>query len=593
MMVSTDSARQWYPREEFVACNADHIQIAKLKRGENSIYPSVRWAIKKALLSAGDLYSEAKGIHYGESRNLQSADEASVTRRSLSQFIHPQTSIPSDDRTAGTTSTSLSSPSEETIDQQIRRLEEEKSANNSTTQSKSNSLNNIPLWCSDVDVSKSDDIQSSTAPTKSLDTNKAYASFAENNATSIGTDFTIGIDLEVTASEYTREDSKPDLTRKEDDKNEVPQTENFNVSTNGTKSMIMDEVMESAITEGDEAKIREVLAHSYDVNCKDDDGMTPLLLAARFKHENIVRLLLEKCAHPGARCCKGQKTLHWLTMNPRRQITETLIDLLLMNRPPFEVADSKGLTPLMAACTSGHLLLATRLMRHGADVHAKDKSGQTALYHAAYNGRAQMISMLLDNGAELEAKCCLDRTSLHAAAMGPSDSSNTVQELIRAGADKEATCSRPLHGLADRHFRPLHLAIWQRNKACVNCLLESGANIEAPTEPRRWRPLHWAAEVGSVEAVKAILDHGANIEAPNNKGGRPLHIAAINGQLEAIEAILGHGADIEARDNDRSRPLHCAAIYGQIGAIKALLDHGANIEATAFRAKTPQHYADI
>ena len=66
MMVSLDSARQWYPREEFVACNADHIQIAKLKRGENSIYPCVRWAVKKALLGAGDLDSEAKEIHYSK-----------------------------------------------------------------------------------------------------------------------------------------------------------------------------------------------------------------------------------------------------------------------------------------------------------------------------------------------------------------------------------------------------------------------------------------------------------------------------------------------------------------------------------------------
>lgn len=64
MMVSLDSARQWYTREKLVACNADHSQIAKLKRGESSIYPSVSWAVKQAMLSAGDLYSKAKGQHH-------------------------------------------------------------------------------------------------------------------------------------------------------------------------------------------------------------------------------------------------------------------------------------------------------------------------------------------------------------------------------------------------------------------------------------------------------------------------------------------------------------------------------------------------
>ena len=555
MMVSLDSARQWYPREEFVACNADHTQIAKLKRGENSIYPSVRWAIKKALLSAGDLYSEAKGIHYGESRTLQSADEASAVRRSLLQVTHRQTSIPSDDRIAGLASKPSRSPSEDTMDQQIRRLEVEKSANSGDIQSKSNPFKNISQRCSGVDVSKGDDIQSSTTPTKSLETDQASVLFDEDHATSKGTDLTEFLGVKVTTSEDTEEHSNPDPARKGDDENSAPQIEDSNVSTNGTKSTILDKMMESAITEGDEAKTRELLAHSYDVNCRDDDGMTPLLLAARLKHENILRLLLERGADPRVRCDKGKTTLHWLTMNPRTHITETLVDLLLQNRPPFENADGGGRTPLMAACISGDLLLAKRLIRHGADPRAASSSGSTALHHAAYNGRAPMISILIDYGAELEVKDCEGYTPLHYAAIGLSDSSDTVGQLIRAGADKEATSVATVVRV-DSQFTPLHLAIQHSNKACVTYLLESGANIEAPTT-WRWRPLHFAAKKG--QFVKAILDHGVNIEAPDRSGERPLHIAVNEGQSQAIKALLDHGANIEAPDRSGERPLHIAA----------------------------------
>ena len=52
MMVPIDSARLFLPRETLVACNTDHTKILKLKRGESSIYPSVRWAIKQALVKA-------------------------------------------------------------------------------------------------------------------------------------------------------------------------------------------------------------------------------------------------------------------------------------------------------------------------------------------------------------------------------------------------------------------------------------------------------------------------------------------------------------------------------------------------------------
>ena len=591
MMVSLDSARQWYPREEFVACNADHSQIAKLKRGENSIYPSVRWAVKKALLSAGDLYSEAKAVHYGESRDLHSADEASAMRRSLLQVTHHQTSILSDDCKAGLASTKSRPPSEDTINEEIRHLEVDNFANRGDTQPKSNPFNSISQECSGLDVSTRDDIQSSTTPTNSVETDKGSVSFDEDNATSRGTGFTTSLGLEVTTSEEPREDSNPDPARKEDDKNQPPQADDSNVSANGNKSMIMAGVVKSAITEGDEAKTRKLLAYSYDVNCKDGDGMTPLLLAARFKHEKIVRLLLEQGADPRAKCSKAQTTLHWLTMSPRTQITETLIDLLLRYRPPFEVVDGDGRTPLMASCTSGDSLLAERLIRHGADVRAKQNSGKTALYYAAYNGRATMISMLLDYGAELEVRDCQGDTPLHSAVFGPSDSSETVEQLIRAGADKEATSFNTQED-GDSRFRPLHYAIRQRNKACVAYLLESDIDIEAPTRDK-WRPLHMAASAGQFQVFKVLLDHGADIEARDNVGRRPLHYAALKGYLEEVKALLDHGADIEARNNDGGRPLHFAVTKHHLPIINVLLDHGADIEARGNEGWGPLHLAAL
>ena len=89
MMVSLDSARQWYPREKLVACNANHSQIAKLKRGESGIYPSVRWAVKQAMLSAGDLYSDAVGYHTQNAANApETAHQARPQALSLDSSEH-------------------------------------------------------------------------------------------------------------------------------------------------------------------------------------------------------------------------------------------------------------------------------------------------------------------------------------------------------------------------------------------------------------------------------------------------------------------------------------------------------------------------
>lgn len=475
MMVSLDSARQWYPREEFVACNADHSQIAKLKRGENSIYPSVRWAIKKALLSAGDLYSEAKKTRHSESRNPESADEKPDIRRSLMQVTHRPASLPSYDRTADSNLTASTSLSENTVDQKIRHVsgaEVDQSVHCDDTQFETNPLKEtVSQWRSGIKISGLDDTQPSANPTESAETDVASVLFDKDNADSKITDLTVSLGAEFTVSREARKGTSPDPTGKEAESNTVLQADSLNNSTKTTKSLTMDKVMESVITGGDEVKTRYLLAHFYDVNCTGEDGITPLLLAARYRHENLVRLLLEQGADPRARCDKGRTTLHWLDSVPEKPITETLIDLLLGDRPPFEVQDGGGVTPLMVACQIGELLLAKRLIRHGADVRVGNSEGATALHYATSFGNTQMVSLLINYGAEIEARTLDGRTPLHHAAASPSDSSATVEILLQAGANKEATTE-------SSRFTPLHLAILRHNEACVHCLLQSGAGIK-------------------------------------------------------------------------------------------------------------------
>ena len=114
MMVQLDSARLWYPREARVACNADHSQIAKLKCGEGSIYPSVRWAIKQALLSAADLYN--RGEQKGKTANDVSDNDAAPHPRIL-HSSHRRSSISSEPRAPGLLVEQSRSLSEGAIDQ--------------------------------------------------------------------------------------------------------------------------------------------------------------------------------------------------------------------------------------------------------------------------------------------------------------------------------------------------------------------------------------------------------------------------------------------------------------------------------------------
>jgi hypothetical protein len=59
MMVSPDSAQQYYSKEKRVPVDADHSQLAKLKRGQNGVYPNVKSAIKHGLISTAKIMARA------------------------------------------------------------------------------------------------------------------------------------------------------------------------------------------------------------------------------------------------------------------------------------------------------------------------------------------------------------------------------------------------------------------------------------------------------------------------------------------------------------------------------------------------------
>ena len=130
----------------------------------------------------------------------------------------------------------------------------------------------------------------------------------------------------------------------------------------------------------------------------------------------------------------------------------------------------------------------------------------------------------------------LSRTPLHQAACSLSDSSDTLEQLLLAGADKEARSQYSWR-------TPLQLAVKSNNKACVTHLLKSGVNIDA-SDTDGYTSLHDAARRGQLEIVAALLDHGANPTIKTSRlqlGTKPSGVAISDvptAQKEKIRTLL-------------------------------------------------------
>lgn len=183
--------------------------------------------------------------------------------------------------------------------------------------------------------------------------------------------------------------------------------------------------------------------------------------------------------------------------------------LLLQHRPHLEQPDDHGMTPLMWSARAGHLTL-TRMLDHGANIHASDQGSRTSLHHAVYGHNPNLVALLIRRSVGIGARVkCHDgrETDLHYACSGSSSfHAQIVRIWLDAGADKDA----PDGG----RVTPLHLAAEKGNidSSIIN-LIHFGAGMEADDANGR-KPPHYAVHFGHPLAFQTLLDHGALMTKP-------------------------------------------------------------------------------
>ena len=622
MMVSLDSARQWYPREKLVACNADHTQIAKLKRGENSIYPSVKFAIKQAMLSAGDLYNESKSKQH-EIMDLRASyddhpleaklpgsylAESNPVESLISPVIHQSHEVIETSRQSSTLNTNhtfygeqeashLSSPLDTTVLGWQRDVEEHNKANRRSP----------PSFADRTETgTKSDNNEKHFSRLQSQYSGKTFdLGIEEPSMSSVPETLSSGhgeaksrkepLPPEASTGESVNHSAeRVQVSRGESDHHDMSKNDAIAKSPSGQeqsndKSKISDGRMISddddeltkAIKEGNEEETRKLLNLNYAVNrrSKCDDGATPLITATKYRQQKLVKFLLEQGASTTARDNDGNTTLHFLASATDSShdiieglVNENIVELLLESQPPLETFNNDGNTPLMQAVRYGQKYLVERLILSSANVAASNSEGLTALHFAALEARCpEIISILAEAGAAVNATITGTlRTPLHLAGSSSQNSAEVTERLIAAGADKEALD-------IDRNT-PLHVATLQNNCACVAQLLKLGANVGATTYGG-FTPLHTAAQSckSATDIVEHLLQAGADIEARSVGGSPPLHLAVNYDNIICVIHLLEHGANIQARRYTSGlTPLHGAARYGLYPIVKLLLERGAN-----------------
>ena len=177
----------------------------------------------------------------------------------------------------------------------------------------------------------------------------------------------------------------------------------------------MEEQLLAAAESGNADVVRTLLSRGADVNAKDSDGDTALLIAIkRFGNADVVRVLLDKGADIN-REDRNHRTPLWLAVSRNKA---DVVRALLDKGVNINATSVDYETPLMTAAFFGNEDVVRVLLEKNADVNARDDKGETALIKAVIMSNTGVVRILIDKDVDLTIKDNSGNTALAYAEMG-------------------------------------------------------------------------------------------------------------------------------------------------------------------------------
>ena len=317
---------------------------------------------------------------------------------------------------------------------------------------------------------------------------------------------------------------------------------------------------------GDLTIVTKLVKAGADVRDTDAERHTCLIFAACFGHTDVVRYLVSlpevDLNHQGS---NNQTALYLSVREKHSDVVQVLIDA----GADIETKNDEGCSPLLEAIFLGELTIVTKLVKAGADVRAADAERNTCLHLAAYHGHTDAVRYLVCfPEVDLNHQSCYNSTALHLAVQ--QKHSDVVQVLIDAGADIEAK--------DDEGRSPLLLASCLGDLTIVTKLVNAGADVRA-TDAERHTSLYLATCFGHTDTVRYLVGL-QEVDLHNHDNYTALHLAVQQKHADVVQVLIDAGADIETKTADGRSPLLVASISGELTVVTKLVEAGADVRAT-------------
>lgn len=286
---------------------------------------------------------------------------------------------------------------------------------------------------------------------------------------------------------------------------------------------------------------RMLIEKGADINAKDAEGKTALIIAAEFANAEVAGELILAGANINAKDNKDHTALMYASLSEPDDITESIPDLEELEDISSEVGNSledkfkkleklgnilsnieitgrvniakmlrvagasqQGLSinDLVKAAETGNLIKVQNLIKAGVEINGFSPTGNTALIAAVKENHIDIVKTLIEAGANIDLQGNIDNTALMEAVMR--EHTEIVRIIIEAGADVN------IH--TDYEYTALTRAQYHWNPEIIQLLKDAGARNYHETPVSQWRGVdtielndHCVIVKASVEEVSQAL----------------------------------------------------------------------------------------
>ncbi|XP_053236918.1 kinase D-interacting substrate of 220 kDa isoform X2 [Podarcis raffonei] len=332
-----------------------------------------------------------------------------------------------------------------------------------------------------------------------------------------------------------------------------------------------------AAEQGNLEIVQELIKKGANCNLEDADNWTALISAAKEGHAAIVSELLNCNVNMEHRDMGGWNALMWACYKGRTEAAELLLE---RGANPNITGLQYSVYPIIWAAGRGHSRIVQLLLHHGAKVNCSDKYGTTPLIWAARKGHLECVKYLLHMGADVDQEGANSMTALIVAVKG--GFTDSVKEILKRN---------PNVNLTDKDGNTaLMIAAKEGHTEIVQDLLDAGTYVNIPDRSGD-TVLIGAVRGGHVEIVRALLHKYADIDIRGQDNKTALYWAVEKGNATMVRDILQCNPDTEICTKDGETPLIKATKMRNIEIVELLLDKGAKVSAVDKKGDTPLHIA--